>query len=140
MKTRPTRDHYLYYNASLKFKARELRNFPTKYERLLWEIVRRKRLYGFAFTRQRPALDFIVDLMCKDLLLILEADGEVHELDDQKLRDEKRTLALEQAGFTILRFSNWEIKNRPDFVEAEIRAWIRQKTGIEDPAREIDGV
>jgi hypothetical protein len=79
-------------------------------------------------------MDYVVDLMCKDLLLILEADGEVHELDDQKKHDEKRTLVLEQAGFTILRFSNWEIKNRPDFVEAEIRAWIRKKTGMEDLA------
>ena len=133
MKTTPARkENYFLYNASLKERARELRNFQTRAEKILWEIVRKKRLYGFTFNRQRSALEYIVDFMCKELLLILEADGESHQLDKQKEYDEERTAKLEAAGFCIIRFQNWDIENRPDLVEADIRAWIRKKTGIEE--------
>lgn len=135
MKTTPaSRENYWHYNPSLKYRARSLRSFQTKSEKILWEIVRRKQLYGFAFTRQRPALDYIADFMCKDLLLILEADGIIHETDKQKAYDEKRTLELEQGGFHIMRFHNWEIQSKPEEVTMEIREWIRKKTGITDEA------
>ena len=78
-------ENYWHYNRRNKMLARSFRNNPTKAERHLWEMVRKKRIYGFAFTRQRPALDYVVDLMCKDLLLILEADGVVHEFEKQKM-------------------------------------------------------
>jgi len=131
MKTTPARkENYFLYNASLKERARELRNFQTRAEKILWEIVRKKRLYGFAFNRQRSVLEYIADFMCKELLLIIEADGESHLLDIQKAYDEERTAKLEAAGFFIMRIQNWDIENRPDLVEADIRAWIRKKTGI----------
>ena len=133
MKTNPaSKENYFHYNRNLKDRARELRNFQTNAEETLWEIVRKKRLYGFAFTRQRPAEDYIVDFMCKKLLLILEADGEIHEMDDQREYDAKRTRELEAVGFYIMRFGNWEIEHRADEVEAEIRAWIREKAGIQE--------
>jgi len=133
MKTTPaSKENYFHYNRNLKERARELRNFSAKAEKILWEIVRKKRLYGFAFTRQRPSLDYVVDFMCKDLLLILEADGESHLLDDQREYDERRTRELEAVGFHIMRFGNWEIENRPDLVQAEIKAWIRTKAGTQE--------
>jgi very-short-patch-repair endonuclease len=70
--------------------------------------------------------------MCKDLLLILEADSLFHETEEQKAYDEKRTKDLEEKGFCILRFTNSEIQSWREDVETKIRTWIRMKTGMSD--------
>lgn len=115
-----------HYNHRLKYLARELRNNPTKAERRLWyEVLSKKRLLGYSFTRQRPILNYIVDFFCKDLKLIIEVDGASHDFDDAMELDQIRQKNLENLGYQILRFSDWEVLN--DFTEVEliIREWIK---------------
>ena len=64
---------------------------------------------GYTFNRQRPVLKYIADFLCKELFLIIEVDGITH--DDEKVmnKDMRRQLALENAGFIVIRFSDNEI-------------------------------
>jgi very-short-patch-repair endonuclease len=65
--------------------------------------------------------------MCKELLLILEADGGIHETTLQKEKDERRDRKLKAIGFTVLRYKNWEILYCPDDVYVEIKRWVEEK-------------
>jgi very-short-patch-repair endonuclease len=49
--------------------------------------------------------------MCKELKLIIEVDGLTHQFNDIALKDAERQKDLEDAGFTVLRFNDWEIMN-----------------------------
>ncbi len=99
----------------------------TKAEKILWQILRKRNIHGFLFTRQRPVLEYVADFMCKELLLIVEADGDIHETEEQKEKDRRRDSNLKIAGYNILRYKNYEIIASPDEVYAEIKAWVEEK-------------
>ena len=61
------------------------------------------------------------------MLLIIEADGGIHETKEQKAKDQRRDSDLRNAGFTILRYKNWEILSSPNEVYCEIKAWVEEK-------------
>ena len=42
-------------------------------------VLGRRQMMGYQFRRQRPVLEYIVDFMCMDLLLIVEVDGITHD-------------------------------------------------------------
>lgn len=84
-----------------------LRSSQTDAERLLWYHLRRRHLQGFKFRRQHILEGYIVDFVCLEKKLIVEADGSQHA--DQKAYDNQRTQILENQGFTVLRFWNNEI-------------------------------
>ena len=77
-------ENYHLYNGKLRDRSRELRRNMTKAEKKLWQMIRKRSIHNFMFTRQRPALYYIVDFMCKELLLILEVDGCIHENEENK--------------------------------------------------------
>ncbi len=57
--------------------------------------------------------DFIVGYAQK---IVLEVDGEIHEKARQRQKDFMRDEGLKQMGFTILRFSNTEVKNEKGLI------------------------
>jgi very-short-patch-repair endonuclease len=61
-------------------RARTLRRGATDYERMLWRGLRSKQLAGFRFRRQHPLGPYIADFVCLEARLIVELDGEHHEL------------------------------------------------------------
>lgn len=69
-------------------------------------------------------LNYIADFMCTDLLLIIEVDGIFHDDEERYEKDKQRDLILQRAGFTILRFSDWEVLNRIADVATIIGEWI----------------
>jgi very-short-patch-repair endonuclease len=87
--------------------ARELRKNATDCERLLWQQLRAHRLQGFKFKRQQPLGLYIVDFVCFEARLIIEADGGHHA--EQAEYDNRRDDWLRSQGFTVLRFWNNEI-------------------------------
>jgi leucyl-tRNA synthetase len=98
--------------------ARELRNNPTSAERKLWEYLRKRRLKGYRFLRQKPiiyeqrnhkAYFFIADFYCAETKLVIELDGKYH--NQQKEYDRNRDLVIEKLGLTVLRFDNEELQN-----------------------------
>lgn len=100
--------------------ARGLRKRMTDAERQLWKALRGKRLEGLKFRRQQPIGPFIVDFVCFERKLIVEADGSQHYESEQKERDAERDARLREQGFEVLRFNNSEILFNTDGVVLEI--------------------
>ncbi len=59
------------------------------------------------FRRQEQIGRFIVDFVCYEKSLVIEADGGQHAVEREK--DEERTLWLNSQGFQVLRFWNHDI-------------------------------
>ena len=126
----PKANNY-HYNKDLKDRARALRNHSTKAEIYIWtDVLKGGYLKGYRFLRQRPILHYIADFACLELLLVIEIDGMTHEFDAVAARDRKKQRALEAIGFTVLRFSDWEVMERRDEVIADILAWIDRNTPV----------
>jgi very-short-patch-repair endonuclease len=87
--------------------ARKLRQSATDAEKLLWQVLRDRRLNNLKFRRQHPIANYIVDFYCAEKKLIVEVDGDyflytVHE-------DQSRQEYLESLGFRVLRFWNKDV-------------------------------
>jgi cyclase len=111
-------DHLLFKRAA------ELRKQQTYAEEVLWGYLRTKP-FGFKFRRQHPYLNYILDFYCHQLKLVIEADGSVHEKEDVKENDAVRQSHLEDHGLTVLRFTNDQIRNKPEDVIARIEHHLR---------------
>lgn len=116
-----------HYNKRLKPFAREHRSVSTKAEVRLWcELLKDRHMLGYPFLRQRPIDGFIADFFCKELKLVVEVDGATHEEDGAALRDFHRDIRLAELGYTTLRFSDEDVKERLGEVDAVLRKWIRE--------------
>jgi very-short-patch-repair endonuclease len=119
-----------YYNKNLQPNANRLRKEMTKAEACLWKyVLRAGKMKGFQFRRQRPVLNYIADFMCKELMLVVEVDGSIHQLEEVVKNDEKRQKSLEEAGFTVLRFTNEEVLENINAVYSYLEDWIEKKVG-----------
>ena len=107
------------YNRILKERARRLRNNMTLSEVLLWNEMKRKKILGIDFDRQRPILNYIVDFYCKDLRLAIEVDGGIH--DHQIEYDRYRQKNLERVGVSFLRFTDVQVVDEMEWVVLRIR-------------------
>ena len=97
--------------------ARELRKNQTKAEKLLWELLRNRKLNNWKFRRQHPLKEgFILDFYCAETKVAIELDGEYHNEPLQKEYDEDRTKILEQYGIRVIRFWNDEALNKTEEV------------------------
>ena len=111
--------------------CRELRNNPTKAERVLWESLRRKKICGKKFLRQYPFLHditgresfFVGDFYCHEEKIIVELDSKYHKY--RLKEDEERTKILNYLGLRVIRFTNEEVINNIDYVLSKIKKCIR---------------
>ena len=87
--------------------ARKLRWQSTDAERLLWKHLRAHRMAGHKFKRQVVIEPYIVDFVCLEAKLIIEADGGQHL--EQARQDLARSQFLGSLGYRIIRFWNHEI-------------------------------
>ncbi len=106
-----TSDKALFQKASVEiFQAgRKLRKNMTLAEKILWRELRGKKLKSLRFRRQHPIGSFVVDFYCHEKKLVIELDGEVHDSNEAKQRDQSRTDALENFGLKVIRFRNEEV-------------------------------
>ena len=88
-------------------KARALRQASTEAEKRLWNLLRNRAVAELKFVRQAPIDPFVVDFLCRDRMLIIEADGSQHINDEDY--DRRRTAYLNKLGYSVLRFWNTEI-------------------------------
>ena len=109
----------------LKENAQEQKKSPTEAEKCLWEMLRAKKI-GHRFRRQHIIGDFIVDFICLPLNLIIEVDGKYHNTHQQQEADYIRDSILNQAGYTILRFTNEEVIGNIDNVIRRIKAAMNE--------------
>jgi len=87
--------------------ARDLRKNSTKAEQYLWYFLRGHRLNGYKFKRQVPGGQYIVDFVCQQKKLIIELDGEPHQM--QRQYDHDRTIYLNLIGYKVLRYWNHDV-------------------------------
>ena len=104
-------------------RARELRDNSTHSESLLWEYLKTKP-HGIKFRRQHPYSVYILDFYCHSLKLVIELDGSIHNLPDNKLNDEVRQQHLENDGLIVIRFTNDLVEKRFEDVIKEIEVFI----------------
>jgi very-short-patch-repair endonuclease len=88
---------------SAKTRARALRRLATEPEKALWQLLRDRRLQGVKFRRQVPIGRYIVDFLCIEHHLVIEADGSQHA---ESAHDQKRDAWLREEGYVVLRFWN----------------------------------
>jgi very-short-patch-repair endonuclease len=93
-------------------KARVLRRTQTEAERRMWNLLRNRGVEGLKFVRQHPIDPFVVDFLCRELMLVVEVDGSQH-VDDAQY-DGRRTAFLNERGYSVLRFWNGEAIRHAD--------------------------
>ena len=97
----------------------------TKAEACLWKYALSKRqMSGYAFRRQRPLLNYIVDFICLRLKLVIEVDGYTHQLGENEIKDRIRQENIEKAGFIVIRFKDEEVLNGMNQVRTAIQNQI----------------
>lgn len=107
------------YDKPTLLKAKSLRCNLTDAERKLWSILRNSQLSGAKFPRQQPIGPLVVDFVCQQQRLIVEADGGQHSGNP---KDSRRTAFLEGKGYRVLRFWNNDILANLDGVAQIIAA------------------
>lgn len=95
-----------------------MRSASTDAEHRLWKHMRDRRANGYKFRRQQPVGRYIVDFICFEARLIVEADGGQHQ--EQGAYDSARTRYLESRGYRVLRFWNSDILARTESVLSAI--------------------
>ena len=99
--------------------AKNLRRNSTDTERLLWKHLRSKQIEGLKFRRQEPIGKYIVDFVCFEKKIIVEADGGQHA--SELVKDSLRSDWLKNEGFKILQFWNNDILQNTEGVLETIR-------------------
>jgi very-short-patch-repair endonuclease len=90
-------------------RARSLRSAQTSAEAKLWYRLRGRRLAHWKFRRQHQIDKYVVDFVTMEGKLIVEVDGATHGRSDEIQRDERRTRALEDFGFHVVRVTNTDV-------------------------------
>ncbi|GJQ52944.1 MAG: hypothetical protein HKUEN02_17910 [Anaerolineaceae bacterium] len=106
-------------------RAKELRREMTPAEKILWEELRANKL-GVHFRRQQVIQGFIVDFYCHKAKLVVEVDGDVHDL--QKDEDERREKVLREMGLRVVRFRNDDVMRSLSTVVNKIKATISSES------------
>ncbi|MEW6702196.1 MAG: dihydropteroate synthase, partial [Bacteroidota bacterium] len=84
-----TADPILY--GKLKELSETHRKNPTNAELILWNFLKGKQLENYKFRRQHIIGQYIVDFACLSKMLVIEIDGLIHQLPENKESDELRT-------------------------------------------------
>lgn len=119
--------------AGVRARARALRQDSTDAEALLWSRLRGRRLQGWKFRRQHPVAGYFADFACLALGLIVELDGGQHAAEPARKHDQRRSAALADAGFTVLRFWNNEVLQQTDAVVQHIADVAAQRAATLTP-------
>ncbi len=64
-------------------------------------------MHELKFRRQLPLGPFIADFYCAARCLVVEIDGDIHDLQPE--RDAARTEQFEQHGYRVIRFRNEQV-------------------------------
>ena len=106
-------------------RAKELRRDMTPAEKILWQELRGNKL-GVHFRRQQVIAGFIVDFYCHKAGLVIEVDGDIHDL--QQDEDARREKVLSEMGLRIVRFRNEEVER--DLLDCQISHLNRKECVI----------
>ena len=112
-------------NDELLTAAKILRRNMTQQEKHLWYDF--LRYYPVKIYKQRIIDNFIADFYCHPARLVIELDGAHHYTIHGKAHDAARTAILEKYGIVVLRFSNYAVDTKFDFVCQQIDRAIKER-------------
>ncbi len=116
----------------LKKYAEELRAKPTQAEDVLWKLLKTKKLAGHKFRRQHIIGNYITDLVCLDRRLVIEIDGLIHQLPENKESDEIRTNWLNEQGFKVLRVTNEQVLSKTEETLELISSTLKNQPSLKE--------
>ena len=87
--------------------AKTMRIEMTEPERRLWERLRAKRFQGIKFRRQNVVGPYIADSYAREVMTIVEVDGDTHGF--QADYDAVRDRYFRTEGYCVIRFSNRDV-------------------------------
>ena len=105
-------------NPKLKNLSQSLRRNMTKEERHLWYDFLKS--LSVTVHRQKVIGQYIADFYIADAKIVIELDGSQHFDEMQKQKDLVRESFFIQHGITVLRYSNYDIKNSFESVCTDI--------------------
>ncbi len=100
--------------------ARKLRSTQTPQEAKVWARLRNRQFHDLKFRRQHVINNYIVDFICLEKKLIIEIDGWQHKEEFSGIKEEKRTLFLQELDYVILRFWNNDIDQNIEGIFSKI--------------------
>ena len=74
--------------------------------------------------RQHNIENYIVDFYIAKKKIVIEIDGGQHFLPEHKKADEQRDAGLSTWGITVLRYSNYDIKNNFNAVVTDVLGYL----------------
>lgn len=82
-------------------RARILRRQDNGAEARLWHALRNRQMCGFKFARQLPIGPYFADFACRELMVVVEADGSQHmDLPNDQIRN----MYMNELGWSVARF------------------------------------
>ena len=103
-----------------------LRKTETPAERMLWRKIKGKQLDGYRFRQQHGYGPYVLDFYCPSLRLCIELDGDVHDEERVRIKDEERTEFLCEQRIHVLRFRNKDVETDVDGVLNRVREYINK--------------
>ena len=100
------------YDPTLRSLGRELRTDGTKSEAFLWQLLKNKQT-GYRFNRQKPILRYIADFYCHELRLVVEVDGESHNIGGRWEHDRQRDKEMSAIGLRVVRIWDHDVISNP---------------------------
>jgi leucyl-tRNA synthetase len=121
------------WRRTLQF-AKQNRKDATVEEDIIWQELRNRKIADFKFRRQHPIAGYIPDFVCLEKKLIVEIDGTYHAEAEQIKFDAARENWLAEQGFTMIRFTNYEVNNSLNTVLKNIEQALSNKESISEAA------
>jgi len=105
-----------------------MRKNPTEPERRVWRILCGSQMAGFKFRRQAVIPPFIADFLCPRASLIIEIDGDTHDIGQDAGRDRH----LASRGYRTLRLSNHDVMGNIEGVASAIASALLETPALVD--------
>jgi len=109
------------YNPKLKDRAKQLRKAGVLSEVLLWRELKGRKFLGLDFDRQKIVGNYIVDLYCDELQLVIEIDGSSH--NDKQEHDDIRDAYLLGLNLRALHIQDIDVKKNLDGVMLYLKSY-----------------
>ena len=106
-------------------QRKELRNYGTAADVVLWKHLKNGQLNGKKFRRQTSIGPYIVDFYCPESRVIVELDGAGHFTETGAEYDAKRTGYLAEQNISVIRFENKTVYRDLEYVLETIKASLK---------------
>ena len=112
-------------NKDLTALAQTLRKNMTREEKHLWYDFLKKQ--PLTINRQKVLGKYIVDFLCEDAKLVIELDGAQHYSEQGRLRDAERDAYLNKLGYSVVRYTDHDIRTNFDAVCLDIERHLNER-------------